>query len=327
MLNQTHFLLPLLAVIALGCPASSENAGDSETEGTTTPQDNPSTATSSTGEESSSVETNPSSSTDSPVDPCPPGVGVDWPRQGAFLKLANEEDFTVGPHDVSCSIDRALDSTELNSLLPFGTAGALQFTCELPDGGGSSVIYLGVVLPEAVVDLEALVGLQDVSVLFQYGGPLRGKLDPGTDTLVFAVRDESGPLVISQLLTCDGPILLPDIACGFFLPPLMVSQTWSDPLPEPRLAPAGCGTRAWAYDQAPGAGIYEMSRLAVRFETEAGVVDALDHHVTPLDFEGDTYSFFAIEAVGELEDPTVFASDGYNMSVRFLIIRVLERAV
>ena len=101
----------------------------------------------------------------------------------------------------------------------------------------------------------------------------------------------------------------------------MIPPTWSDPRPEPRLADVGCGTRPWDYNLPPMPGIYNMNRLAVRFETDDGVVDAIDHLVTPLNIEGNTYEFFATEAVGEVDDPDVVFGSSYDNSVRFLIIR------
>ncbi len=69
----------------------------------------------------------------------------------------------------------------------------------------------------------------------------------------------------------------------------MLPPTWSDPLPEPRLAAVGCGTRPWEYDQKPEPGTYDLSRLAVRFETDDGPVDTIDHHVEPIEVDGNRY--------------------------------------
>lgn len=334
MLSRTR-LLPVLGIVAVfACSGdTSTDAGESGTEpgsttgaasstgsaetsdpGNTSAPSGTVTATSESNE--TTIGASEDSSTGTPIDPCRPGVGVDWPRRGAFLTLANEEDFTWGPLDLACSIDRALEQAELGP----GTVAALELTCQLPDESGSSTVYVGIAIPEAAAGLEALVGLQDVTVVLEYDdGSLKS---PWTEAVAFAIRDEVGPLFISQWAFCEGEFSSTEHACSLLAPPFGVDPQWSAPLPEARLANVDCGTRAWDWNYTPPVGTYDMTRLAVRLDTDEGALDILDHHFAPLRIEGEEYEFFSTDVVGEVEDPTViFGTTGYTQFVRFFIIR------
>ena len=245
---------------------------------------------------------------------------MNWPREGAYLALANGEDLSPdGPQELLCDIQRLLGESELTSQ-PSGSVAALELECDVPDSETSTTVFVGVTLPEAIPSLDALVGREAVSLLFAYPGP--PEVDLGFNARIFGLRDEIGPLLLSNSITCEGPFIDEGVECGFLLSPFMTASSWSDPVSEPKLATVGCGTRAWEYNEAPSPGVYEMSRLAVRFETESGGVDALDQDVTALDIAGQTYDFFAIEAVGEVEDPAVvFGTNSYTGSARFLLTR------
>ena len=148
------------------------------------------TSTGSIGSVTSSSESGPESASSAgsdttsgrPVDPCPAGDGVDWPGRGAFLTIANPQDFEEGPLELACSIERSLEDDELDPQ----TVAALELRCQIPEQEDWSVLHVGVTLPEAVDGLEALVGLEGVTVQFNYGaGHLKAVW---TEAVQFVVR-------------------------------------------------------------------------------------------------------------------------------------------
>lgn len=299
-----------------GTTAAVESTGSAETSGLGSTSASNGTGTTASSSPQTTSTSSEGSGTAAPIDPCPVGVGVDWPRHGASLTLANEEDFTEGPLDLVCSINRALEPGELDP----GTVSALELTCQLPDESGSSTIYVSTTIPEAVTGLEALVGLQDVTAVLNYGAT--GLKAVWTEAVVFAIRDEVGPLLLSQWTNCEGEIPATGSACEAFRPSFRLAAGWSGPLPEARLADLDCGTRPWEYKYVPSMGTsFDMTRLALRFETDDGVVDVLDHHTEMLNIEGEQYEFFSTDVVGEVEDPTVFGETGYTQFLSFFIIR------
>ena len=334
MLNRISFATVLSLVCVPSCVGSSPG-GTAEDSGSTTlgAEGTSSSSGASTGSSVSGVSVDTTTATsestqgttssgasestsEQPVDRCPAGDGVDWPGRGAFLTIVTPEDFEEGPLELTCSIERSLEDTELDP----ETVAALELQCQVPEQEAWSLLHVGVTLPEAVEGLEALVGLEDVTVQFNYGaGHLKAVW---TEAVQFVVRDVDGPLVLSQWTNCNGEITAPDNACAVFVPPARIDSTWSSPLPEVRIADVGCGTRPFEFLYPPTPGIFEMGRLALRVDTDEGSVDVLDRHVVDTTIGGADYTFFATELLGEVDDPGVIGGGGnYTHFLRFFIVR------
>ncbi len=145
---------------------------------------------------------------------------------------------------------------------------------------------------------------------------------PWTQARYFSIVDDDGPLFLAQWSSCGDDLSATKSECELFGTASELAPEWSEPLPEPRLGEVGCGTREWEFVNPPAIGTFDMYRLAVRFDTDDGVVDVLDRHAASVNLGTQSYEIFATDVVGEVDDPSViYGGTGYHQYAAFFMVR------